>query len=77
MICPVIDKPISCEICAVIHCLCARNVSAAEIHSKLCTLYGQKGMSKGTVRQWCTMFKNGRTNVHDEEQRGLPVICSE
>jgi hypothetical protein len=31
-------------------------------------------MSEGTVRQWCRMFKDGRTNVHDEEQSGLPFV---
>jgi hypothetical protein len=30
-------------------------------------VYGQNVMSEGTVRQWCRMFKDGETNVHDEE----------
>jgi hypothetical protein len=34
-------------------------------------------MSEGTVRQWCRMFKDGRTNVHDEEQRGQPSVVSD
>jgi hypothetical protein len=65
--CPVIDNPSSCEIRAVIRVLCAKNVSAVEIHHELCAVYDQNVMSKGTVRQWCRMFKGGRTNVQDEE----------
>jgi hypothetical protein len=34
-------------------------------------------MSKGTVRQWCRMFKDGRTNVHDEERSVLPSVVSD
>jgi hypothetical protein len=68
MMCPVIDNPASCEIHAVIHCLHAKNMSAAEIHRQLCAVvYGENVMSEGTVRQWCRMFKEGRTNVHGEE----------
>ncbi|KAJ4443705.1 hypothetical protein ANN_05380 [Periplaneta americana] len=33
-------------------------------------------MSEGGVRQWCRMFKNGRTNIHDEERRGRPSIVN-
>jgi hypothetical protein len=53
-------------------------MSAAEIHRELCPeVYVQNVMSEGTVRQWCRMFKDGRTNVHDEERSGQPAICSE
>jgi hypothetical protein len=66
--CPAIDSPTSCEICAVIiHFLHTKNMSAAEIHHGLSMVYGQNVMSEGTVRQWCRLFKDGRTNVHDEE----------
>jgi hypothetical protein len=57
--CPAIDNLAICEICAVIRFLCAKNISAAEIHSELCTVYGQNIMSEGTIRQWCGMFKDG------------------
>jgi hypothetical protein len=67
MMCPTIDNPASCEICAVIHFLHAKNMSAVEIHRKLCTVYGQNVMSEGTVTQWCRLFKDGRINVHNEE----------
>jgi transposase len=69
--------PASCEIRFVIDCLHAQYLSAAEIRHELCTVYGQNVMSEGTVRQWCRMFKDGRTNVHDEERSGRPAIYSE
>jgi transposase len=34
-------------------------------------------MSEGTVRQWCRMFKDGRTDVHDEERSGRPSSMSD
>jgi hypothetical protein len=77
MTCPVNDNPASCEICAVIQFLRARNMSAVEIHSKIWALYGQRRTSEGTVRQWCRMFKDGQTNVHDEEQSSRPVTRTE
>jgi hypothetical protein len=42
-------------------------MSATEICHELCAVYGRSAMSEGTVRQWCKMFKDGQTNVHDEE----------
>ena len=48
-----------------------------EIHWQLCKVYGNKVMSEGGVRQWCIMFKNGRTNVHDEERSGRPTIVTD
>jgi transposase len=75
--CPVIDNPTSCEICSVIRFLHAKNMSAVEIYRELCAVYGQNVMSEGTVRQWCRMFKDGRTNVHNEEQIGRPSVVSD
>jgi hypothetical protein len=77
MMCPEIDTRASCEIRAVIRFLHAKNMSAAEIHPELCAVYGQNIMSEGTVRQLCRMFKDGRTNIHGEERRSRPAICSE
>jgi hypothetical protein len=34
-------------------------------------------MSEGTVRQWCRMFKDGQTDVHDEEWSDRLAIYSE
>jgi hypothetical protein len=51
--CPVIDNLASCEIRAVMCFLQAKNISAMELHSELCMVYGQNVMSEGTARQWC------------------------
>jgi hypothetical protein len=52
-------------------------MSAVEIHRELrVAVYGQNVMSKGTVRQWCRMFKDGRAN-HNEEQIGRPSVVSD
>jgi hypothetical protein len=72
MMCPAIDDVASCEISAVALFILARNTSSAEIHRELCAIYGQY-MSEGTVRQWCGMVKDGRTNVHDGGRSGRPA----
>jgi hypothetical protein len=79
MMCPAIDNPTSCEICAiVIRFLHAKITNAAEIHRELrAAVCGQNVMSEGNVRQWRRMFKDGRTNAHDGERSGQPATCSE
>jgi transposase len=53
-------------------------MSAAEIHREFCAaVYGRNVMSEGTVKQWFTMFKDGRTDVHDEERNGRPSVGSD
>jgi hypothetical protein len=77
--CPVINNPTSCNIRAVICFLHTKIMCAAEIH-ELCAIYGQNVMSEGTegtVRQWCRMFKDGRTNVHNEERSGWLSVVSD
>jgi len=66
--------PADCEVRAVIKFFCLKGLSAAEIHRELSDVYGPTVMSAGMVRKWCVMFKNGRTNVHDEERSGRPSI---
>jgi hypothetical protein len=73
----VIDNPASCEIRAVIRFLHAKNTSAAETHREWCAVYGQNVMSEETVRQWYRMFKDVRTNVHDETRTGRPSVVSD
>jgi hypothetical protein len=75
--CPAIDNPASCEIHAVIRYLQTKNMSAVEIHNELYAVYGQNVTSEGTGRQWCRMFKDGRTNVHDEERSCRPSVVSD
>jgi hypothetical protein len=53
-------------------------MTAAEIHHELCmVVYDQNVMNEGTGRQWCRVFRDGRTYVYDEEQSGWLTICSE
>jgi transposase len=33
-------------------------------------------MSEETLRQWCRIFKDGQTNVQDEERSGRPSLMS-
>jgi hypothetical protein len=77
MMCPTIDKSASFEVRAIIRFLHAKNMSAAEIHRELYPVYGQNVMREGTVRQWCRMFKNGLTNVHDEVRSDRPSVVSD
>jgi hypothetical protein len=77
MMCPTIENPASSEIRGVIRFLHAKNISAAEIHRELCAVCPQYVMSEGTVRHWCRMFRDGPTDVHDEERSGRPSIVSD
>jgi hypothetical protein len=77
MMCPAIDNPATCKICAVICFFHAKNRSAVEIHYESCVVYRQNVMHEETVRQWCRMFKDGQTNVHDEQQSGQPSVVSD
>jgi hypothetical protein len=78
MVCPAIDNPASCEIRVVIRFLHAKNTSAAEVCCELCeAVYGQNVMSEAAVRQWCRIFKDGRTNVDNEERSGRPSAVTD
>lgn len=61
----------------MIRFLLVENHKPIEIHQQLCKVYGNQVMSEGGVQQWCIMFKNGRTNVHDEERSGRPTIVTD
>jgi hypothetical protein len=75
--CPAIDNPASCEIRAAIRFLHAKITSASENHRELCAVYGQN-MSEGTVRQRCTMFKDGRKMfTMKAEVVGRPSLVSD
>ena len=45
----------------------AESHNAAEIHRRLCNVYGENVMS--SVREWCRKLK-GRIDVHDERGQG-------
>jgi len=65
----IIVAPASCEVRAVIRFLQAGQ-SAAEIHRRLCRVYGDNVISDSSVREWCTKFRDGRTDVHNGGGQG-------
>jgi hypothetical protein len=51
---------------------------AAEIYRELyAAVYGRNAMNEATVRQWWRMFKDGQTNVHDQERSGQPSVVTD
>lgn len=72
-----IESPADCEVRSVIRFLSAKGLKAIDIHREICAVYGQNIMSDGMVRKWIRAFKDGRTNVHDEERSGRPSVISE
>ena len=52
--------------------LWAEGVKGAEIHTCLCTQYGDNALPRRSVYEWIEMFKNGRTSVMDAECSGQP-----
>ncbi|GFV45622.1 hypothetical protein TNCV_127661 [Trichonephila clavipes] len=53
-------------------------MSAADIHHQITYVYGTEAMSDSKVRKWVRKFKDGWTNVHDEERSGRsPVIIDD
>ena len=75
--CAAIENPASCKVRSVIRFLLVENHKPIEIHRQLCKMYGNEVMSEGRVRQWCIVFKNGRTNIHDGERSGRPTIVTD
>ncbi|GFX72847.1 mariner Mos1 transposase [Trichonephila clavipes] len=69
-----IELPTKCEIRTVIHFLTTRNMSVADIHRHVKDINGAKAMSDSKVRTWLRKFKDGRTNVHDEERSVQPSV---
>uniref|UniRef100_A0A670YBV0 Mos1 transposase HTH domain-containing protein n=1 Tax=Pseudonaja textilis TaxID=8673 RepID=A0A670YBV0_PSETE len=63
-----------CEVRSVIRFLLAKKHKPLEIFWQLCEVYRDNIITEGGVRQWCIKFKNGQTNVHDEQRSGRPSI---
>jgi len=72
-----ISNPADCEVRGVIRFLQVENVRPSEIHRRLVAVYGEHVMNTASVRKWCTMFRNGRTDVHDAERSGRPSIITD
>ena len=67
-----ISNPADCEVRGVIRFLQVENVRPSEIHRRLFAVYGEHVMNAASVGKWCTMFKNGRTDVHEAGRSGRP-----
>ena len=61
----------------LIHFLHTEGQSAAEIHRRLCRVYGDNVMSDICVREWCREFRDGRTDVRDEGGQGRHSIVTD
>ena len=72
-----ISNPADCEVRGVIRFLQAENVRRREIHQRLVAVYGEHVMNAASVRKWCIMFTNGRTDVHDPEKSGGPSVITD
>ena len=72
-----ISNPADCEVRGVIRFLQAEKVRPSEIHRRLVAVYGEHVMNAASVRKWCTMFTNGRTDVHDAERPGRPSVITD
>jgi transposase len=64
------------EVPAVIRFLHAGQ-SAAEIHRRLCHVYGYNVVSAGCAREWCRKFRDGRTDVHDKGGQGRHSVVTD
>ena len=47
-----------------------------EIHRLVVEACGEGAMKEGNVRKQCRLFKEGRTNAHDEERSGRPSLVT-
>ena len=54
----------------------AQKQSQAEIHHKLCIVYGSDIMNDSMVRRWRGQFTEGRTNVHDQDRSGRSFLVT-
>ena len=72
-----ISNPANCEVRGVIRFLQAEKVRPSEIHQRLVAVYGKHVMNVVCVRKWCTMFRNGRRDVHDTERSGRPSVITD
>ena len=72
-----ISNPADCEVRGVIRFLQADIVRPCEIHRRLVAVYGENVMNAASVRKWCTVFRNGRTDVQDTERSGRPSVITD
>jgi len=54
----------------------AENSRPAEIRGQIVEVYCEDAVSRGSVRKWCRLFKESRTNVHEEDRSALTHTTS-
>ena len=74
---PLISYPSGCEVRGVIRLLQAENVRPCEIYDRLVAVCGEHVMNAASVRKWCIMFTNGRTDVPDAVRSGRPSVIAD
>ena len=72
-----ISNPADFEVRGVIRFLQAEYVRPSEIDRRLFAVYGKHVTNAASVRKWCIMFRNGRTDVHDAEKSGRPSVITD
>jgi hypothetical protein len=72
-----IQNPTKCEVHAVIQFRQAKGETAAEIHRKFVSGYGEGVMNRQNVAKWCHEFEAGRSDVHDEMRSGGPSFVTD
>ena len=71
------SNPADCAVRDVFPFMQAENVGPSEIHRRLVTVYGEHVMNAASVRKWCTIFRNGRKDIHDAERSGRPSVITD
>lgn len=61
-----IDSFTKCKLRSVILFLRTEGNNTAEIYHRMSREYGENFITDGAVREWCTKFKDGRTDVNNE-----------
>jgi hypothetical protein len=72
-----IENPATCDVRMVIQFLKAKIVRPAKIHRKIVEVYGEGAINERSVRKWCRLFKDGRTNMQDEERSRRPPMVTD
>ena len=65
---------------AVTEFLSAENVTPAQIHRRLQSVYGENTVNRTTVNRWAIQFReceSGRANIVDQPRSGRPVSATD
>ena len=71
-----ITSPARCELHAVICFLSTKGTIPIDIHRQLCEVYGPQFMDVKNVRKLVREFMYGRTDIHNEQHSGRPLVSA-